>query len=133
MSDVNLLILIGRAGIDAELRFTPDGRAQANFRLATEHARHTPAGRQVTTEWHEVFVDGALGYSRSDAAKRASLIVRKGTQVYVEGRLAYRRAYKHPDAPLKAVVLASRVEVVGEAPSPSPAPSSPQAGAEYAS
>lgn len=123
MSNVNLLILIGRAGIDAELRYRPDGAAQANFRLATEHSRQTPSGRQVTTEWHEVFVGGDLGYARSDAAKRASLIVRKGAQVYVEGRLAYRRAYNHPDAPLKAVVLATRVELVGEAP-PCPTPSS---------
>jgi single-strand DNA-binding protein len=124
MSDVNLLILVGRAGIDAELRFHPNGSAQANFRLATEHARQTPTGRQVTTEWHEIFVDGALGYSRSDAAKRASLIVRKGAQVYVEGRLSYRKAYRHPDAPLKAVVLATRVELVGAAPPPCPSPSS---------
>lgn len=124
MSDVNFLILIGRAGIDAELRYHPDGSAQANFRLATEHSSQRAEGRQVTTEWHEIFVGGALGYSRSDAAKRASLIVRKGAQVYVEGRLAYRRAYKHPNAPLRAVVLASRVELLGEAPPTSPSPAS---------
>lgn len=113
MSSVNLLVLIGRAGMDAELRYKPDGSAQTNFRLATTLLRKASAGRQEVTEWHEVFVDGSLGYERSDSAKRASLIVRKGVQIYVEGRLSYRRAYDHPDAPLKAVVLADRVEVVG--------------------
>ncbi len=113
MSSVNLLILVGRAGMDAELRYKPDGAAQTNFRLATTHFKSSGGARQEITEWHEVFVDGALGYERNDSAKRASLLVRKGVEIYVEGRLSYRRAYDHRDAPLKAVVLADRVEVFG--------------------
>lgn len=122
MNSVNRLVLIGRAGIDAELRYAPSGVAQANFKLATSDFRTGPAGRKEVTEWHEVRVEGALGYDANDPAKRASLIVRKGSQIYVEGRLSYRRAYDHSEAPLKAVVVAQRVEVLA---SPAAAPEAP--------
>lgn len=117
MGSVNRLILIGRAGTDAELRYKPDGSAQARFTLATTHYKASAGRREEKTDWHEVLVDGELGYARSDPAKRASLLVHKGLEVYVEGRLGYRRAYNHRDAPLKAVVLADRVETLGHAPS----------------
>lgn len=113
MSSVNRLLLLGRAGMDAELRYKPDGAAQASFRLATTFMKVADGVRHEIVEWHDVLVDGALGYARNDAAKRASLLVRKGAEIYVEGRLGYRRAYNHTDAPLKAVVLADRLEVFG--------------------
>ena len=113
MGSVNLLVLVGRAGTDAQLRYRPDGSAQATFRLATAYFKTSAGRREEKTDWHEVLVDGELGYARNDSAKRASLLVKKGLEIYVEGRLAYRRAYDHRDAPLKAVVLANRVEAFG--------------------
>lgn len=112
MSSVNRLILIGVAGTDAELRYTPAGAAKANFRLATHWREVRPGGPKERTDWHEVVVDGMDGYGYTDPAKRASTIVRKGSIIYIEGRLSYRKAYDHANAPLRAVVVATRVELL---------------------
>ena len=112
MSSVNRLILVGRAGADAELRFTPDGAAVASFRLATTQMRRDRRGRTEVVDWHSVAVEGDLGYAANDSAKRAATLVRKGAQVYVEGRLSYRNAGTSAVPRKVAIVLADRVEVI---------------------
>ena len=114
---VNLLVLVGRAGTHAELRFHPSGGAVCTFKLRTK--RHRRAGDEVT-EWHSIVVEGDKALQRNDSARRASELVRKGAQVYVEGRLAYRKG-RDNDFNV-AIVLAHRVEVLAPAPDKSPAP-----------
>jgi single-stranded DNA-binding protein len=93
---VNLLVLVGRAGTDAELRLHPNGDGVCTFKLGTKRHR------------------------RTDSARRASESIGKGAQVYVEGRLAYRKGRENDFN--VAIVLAHRVEVLTQAPNKSPTP-----------
>lgn len=68
--------LIGNLGRDPEVRFTPDGRALANTSIAV--TRKTKAGEE--TDWYRVTFGGKLG-------EIAGEYLKKGRQVYVEGRL----------------------------------------------
>jgi len=83
---VNKVILIGNVGKDPEIRYFENDRAVANFPLATtERGFTTSNGQQIPerTEWHNVVVWGGL-------AKVVESYVKKGTQVYVEGKLRTR-------------------------------------------
>lgn len=82
MSGINKAILIGRLGQDPEVRYTQDGRAVANFSLATsEEWKDKATGeKRERTEWHRVVAFGKLGEIVGE-------YLVKGRQVYVEGRL----------------------------------------------
>ena len=81
MGSVNKVILVGNLGRDAELRYTPGGAAVAKFSLATTEVWNDKAGqRQEKTEWHNIDVWGRQ-------AETLTEYLRKGKQVYVEGRL----------------------------------------------
>lgn len=83
---VNKVILIGNAGRDPEVRYLDNNRPVANFTLATtERGYTTQNGINVPerTEWHRIVVFGGL-------AKVVENYVRKGTQVYLEGKIQYR-------------------------------------------
>ncbi len=83
-SGVNKVILIGNLGADPEVRHTPDNVAVANIRLATSERFKDRAGKiQEKTEWHRVVLWRGL----ADIAER---YLRKGSMVYVEGRLETR-------------------------------------------
>ena len=79
---VNKVILIGNLGVDPEVKYMPSGSAVANVRLATTDTwRDKQSGeRQERTEWHRVVLFGRL-------AEIAGEYLRKGSRVYVEGRL----------------------------------------------
>jgi single-strand DNA-binding protein len=83
---VNKVILIGNLGADPEVRFMPSGGAVANIRLATtEFWKDRQSGEpQERTEWHRVVLYGRLGEVAKD-------YLRKGSRVYVEGRLQTRK------------------------------------------
>jgi single-strand DNA-binding protein len=87
---LNKVMLIGNLGADPEIRYTAgggaDGRAVANIRLATaESWRDRESGeQQERTEWHRVVFFGRL-------AEIVEQYLRKGSQVYVEGRLQTRK------------------------------------------
>ena len=83
---VNKVILIGNLGADPEIRRTQDGRPVANLRLATtESWKDKQSGeQQERTEWHNVALFGRLG-------EIAAEYLRKGSQVYIEGRLRTRK------------------------------------------
>jgi len=82
---VNKVILIGNLGADPELRRTKDNQAVTELRLATNEAWTDRNGeRQERTEWHRVVVWGK-------AAEFAKQYLRKGSKVYVEGRLQTRQ------------------------------------------
>jgi single-strand DNA-binding protein len=83
---INKVILIGHLGADPETRAMPSGMTVANLRLATtESWKDKQSGeQQERTEWHSVALFGRLG-------EIAAEYLRKGSQVYIEGRLRTRK------------------------------------------
>ena len=83
---INKALLIGNLGADPEVRYTAGGSAVANVRLATaESWRDKDSGeQQERTEWHRVVFFGRL-------AEIVGEYLRKGSQVYVEGRIQTRK------------------------------------------
>ncbi len=116
MASVNRIALVGHVGAPAELRYRTNGSAVTLFRLATDRMRASgPRAEEAGgADWHTVEVEGGLGLARNDAARRASVLLRKGTEAYVEGSLAYRVRGSGPVSGLEAVVLATRVEVLSQ-------------------
>ncbi|MBK7140949.1 MAG: single-stranded DNA-binding protein [bacterium] len=87
---VNKAILIGRLGKDPELRYTPGGRAVATFSLATSEVYQNQEGqRQEATTWHNIVCWGKT-------AELAKEYLRKGREVYLEGRIS-NRSYDDKD------------------------------------
>ena len=81
---VNKVILIGNAGADPELRYTPGGTAVSNFSIATNESWIDSSGeKQERTEWHRIVVWGRL-------AEICNQYLRKGSKVYIEGKLQTR-------------------------------------------
>ena len=85
MASVNKMILLGNAGRDPELRYTPNGSAVCSLSIATSRNWKTKEGeKQEETEWHRV-----VFYDR--LAEIAGEYVKKGKPVYIEGRLKTRK------------------------------------------
>ncbi|HDL18356.1 MAG TPA: single-stranded DNA-binding protein [Bacteroidetes bacterium] len=81
---VNKVILIGHLGSDPELKYTPGGVAVATFRIATNESWSDKDGKtQERTEWHRIVCWRKL-------AEIAGEYMKKGRQVYIEGRLQTR-------------------------------------------
>lgn len=83
---VNKAILIGNLGNDPDMRYTASGAAVANISIATaESWRDKESGeQQERTEWHRVVAFGRL-------AEIMGEYLRKGSQVYIEGRIQTRK------------------------------------------
>ncbi len=83
---INKVILVGNLGNDPEVKYMPSGGAVANVSVATTDSwKDKQSGeRQERTEWHRVVFFGRL-------AEIAGEYLRKGSQVYVEGRLQTRK------------------------------------------
>lgn len=85
MGSLNVVMLIGHLGRDAELRYTPGGAAVATINMATTDVWNDKQGaRQERTEWHRVVVWGKLAESLGE-------YLLKGKQVYVAGKLQTRK------------------------------------------
>ena len=87
MAGVNKVIIIGNLGVDPEIRYTPSGNVPvANLRVATtDKWQDKSSGEwQERTEWHRIVAWRHL-------AERAQRFLRKGKQVYIEGRLETRK------------------------------------------
>jgi single-strand DNA-binding protein len=81
---VNKVILVGRLGKDPETRYTTGGQAVCNFSLATDESFKDRSGeRQKRTEWHRIVVWGKM-------AETAQKYLKKGQQIYLEGRIQSR-------------------------------------------
>lgn len=84
MAGVNKCILIGNLGADVELRYTKDNTAVANVSIATSRKWKDNTDQwQEATEWHKVVLWGRQ-------AETAAEYLRKGSKVYIEGRLETR-------------------------------------------
>jgi len=83
---INKVILVGNLGADPETRYMPSGKAVTNIRIATSESwRDKQTGdQQERTEWHAVVMYDKLG-------EIAAEYLRKGSQVYVEGKLRTRK------------------------------------------
>lgn len=86
MASVNKVILIGNLGADPELRSFPNGDRVCNLRLATTDSWKDKASgeKREATEWHRVVLYRKL-------AEIAGQYLRKGSQVYLEGRIRTRK------------------------------------------
>ena len=84
MAGVNKVIIVGNVGRDPEVRYTQSGRAVASFSVATSERFQDKDGQtQERTEWHRVVAWARL-------AEICGEYLRKGKQVYIEGRLQTR-------------------------------------------
>ena len=86
MASVNKVILVGNCGRDPEIRYLPSGQAVANVSVATSTRRKDKnTGESIeSTEWHRVTFYDRL-------AEIAGEYLKKGSQVYIEGRLRTRK------------------------------------------
>lgn len=86
MASINKVILIGNLGKDPEVRYMSDGRAVANITIATSEGwKDKKTGeKQERTEWHNVVFYSPL-------AEIVGQYLRKGSSVFVEGRLQTRK------------------------------------------
>jgi single-strand DNA-binding protein len=86
MASVNKVILVGNLGADPEIRAFPNGDSVCNLRLATTETwkdKQTGEKREAT-EWHRVVLYRKL-------AEIARQYLRKGSQIYIEGRIRTRK------------------------------------------
>ena len=86
MASVNKVILVGNLGRDPETRYSPDGAAITNVSVATtsQWKDKNTGEKREETEWHRVAFFGRL-------AEIAGEYLKKGSQVYIEGRLRTRK------------------------------------------
>src|SRR6187402_1914347 len=109
MASVNKVILIGNLGRDPETRYMPDGGAITNISIATTDTWKDKHGeKQEKTEWHRVAFFGKL-------AEIAGEYLKKGSQVYVEGRLQTRKWQAWTSTPPRSWPTACRCSGAGRA------------------
>lgn len=105
---INKVILIGNAGADPEVRYTKSGQAVADLHIATNEVWKDKSGqRQERTEWHSVVLWG-------QQAEFAQNYIKKGRQVFVEGRLQTRDWTDQQNVKrYKTEVVANMVKLLG--------------------
>ena len=112
---VNKVILVGNLGRDPEVRATPSGQSVCNFSLATtERYQGRDGHNHEQTEWHNIVAWGKQ-------AELCGQYLKKGRQVYVEGRIASRE-YEARDGSGKrqrTEIVAQRVQFLGGRPAAS--------------
>ena len=110
---LNKVMLIGNVGKDPEVRYLEGNSKVATFRLATsEKYRDRDGNMREMTEWHTVTV-------WRTAADLVEKYVRKGTQLYVEGRLRT-RSWNDKSGNTRTVteIAAENIQLLGRAPEP---------------
>ena len=124
---INKVILVGNLGADPDTRYMPSGSAVTNIRMATTEAwkDKNTGDQQERTEWHNVAFFGRL-------AEIAAEYLRKGSQVYVEGKLRTRK-WQDRDGNDRwtTEVIANEMQMLGSRPgSSAPAQAPAQAVAD---
>ncbi len=131
MASVNKVILIGNLGRDPETRYMPNGEAVTNITLATTETwkDKTSGEKQEKTEWHRVTFYRRL-------AEIAGEYLKKGSQVYVEGRLETRKWQdKEGKDRYTTEIIAGEMKMLGSRSGqgdPGPRESAPEAPAKAA-
>ena len=108
MPTLNRVQLIGRLGKDPESKYTPTGKKVCHFSLAVSNRWKDKNGeKQEKTEWHRVAFFGKL-------AEIAGEYLKKGSQVYVEGRLQTRKWQdKDGQDRYTTEIVADRMQMLG--------------------
>jgi single-strand DNA-binding protein len=109
MASVNKVIIVGNLGRDPEIRYMPSGDAIANIAVATSYkSKDRNTGEQKEqTEWHRISFFGRL-------AEIVGQYLKKGSSVYVEGRLQTRK-YTDKDGVEKYAtdIIAENMQMLG--------------------
>ncbi|MBK8181561.1 MAG: single-stranded DNA-binding protein [Candidatus Competibacteraceae bacterium] len=124
MASVNKVILIGNLGKDPEVRYMPSGRAVANVTLATSDSwkDKNTGEKQERTEWHNVVFYSPL-------AEIAGQYLRKGSSVFVEGRLQTRKWQdKNGQDRYTTEIIANEMKMLGSRSGGGSAPFGPEGG-----
>jgi single-strand DNA-binding protein len=106
---VNKVILVGNLGADPETKYLPSGDAVTNIRLATTDRWKDKASGEMkeATEWHRIAFFGRL-------AEIAGEYLKKGSQVYVEGRIRTRKWQdKEGQERTTTEIVADRMQMLG--------------------
>jgi single-strand DNA-binding protein len=108
MASVNKVILVGNLGRDPEVRYMPDGGAVTNISVATTDVWKDKGGeKQERTEWHRVVFFSKL-------AEIAGEYLKKGSPVYIEGRLQTRKWQdKEGQDRYTTEIVADRMQMLG--------------------
>lgn len=108
MASVNKVILVGNLGRDPEMRYMPSGDAVASFSIATtDNWRDKNGQKQERTEWHRISMFGKQ-------AEVAGEYLKKGSSVYIEGRLQTRKWNdKDGNERQTTEVVADRMQMLG--------------------
>ena len=110
MASVNKVILVGGLGKDPEVRFMPNGEAVANFSLATNETWKDKAGvKQEKTSWHNIVAYRKL-------AEIIGEYLKKGSQVYIEGKLQTREYEKDGQKRYVTEIIADTMQMLGGKP-----------------
>lgn len=109
MASVNKVILVGNLGADPETRYQPSGEAITNIRVATTDKWKDKASGEMkeATEWHRIAFFGRL-------AEISGEYLKKGSQVYVEGRIRTRK-YQDKDGNERysTEIIGDRMQMLG--------------------
>lgn len=109
MASVNKVILVGNCGRDPEIRYLPSGQAVANVSVATSSRRKDKTSGEMVeeTQWHRVTFFDRL-------AEIVGEYVKKGTPIYVEGRLTYRKYTNKDGVEQNATdIVATEMQLLG--------------------
>ena len=108
MGSVNKVILVGNLGRDPEVRYLPNGDAIANIAVATSFkSKDKNTGEQIEkTEWHRISFFGKL-------AEIVGQYLKKGSSVYVEGRLQTRKYQKDGVDHYATDIVAEQMQMLG--------------------
>jgi len=108
MASINKVILIGNLGKDPETRYLPSGDAVTNITVATTDTWKDKSGeKQEHTEWHRIAFFGKL-------AEIAGEYLKKGSPVYVEGRIRTRKWQdKEGQDRYSTEIVADRMQLLG--------------------
>ena len=108
---VNKVILVGNVGKDPETRYLDESTAITKFPMATSETYKNKAGERISnTEWHNVVLWRGL-------AQVAEKYVKKGTQIYIEGRIKT-RSYDDAEGNKKYIteIVGDQMQLLGRKP-----------------
>ncbi|WP_439890033.1 single-stranded DNA-binding protein [Ralstonia sp. 25C] len=108
MASVNKVIIVGNLGADPETRYMPSGDAVTNIRVATTDRYKDKASGEMreATEWHRIAFFGRL-------AEIAGEYLKKGSSVYIEGKLKTRQWEKDGQKQYSTEIVADQMQMLG--------------------
>lgn len=127
---LNKVMLIGNLGQDPLVKYLDNNRVAAHFSMAT-HEQFTDRNgeRKVETEWHQVEAWDQLAKSIDQLKIKG--ILRKGTQVFVEGKIRTEKFIdKNGVEQTRKKIKANQVQLLGSPKSPEERPSNPEPESE---